>query len=230
MGAADEEEEDEAARSNEDEEFDRIYPARIRDLSSIHWTPVAVAAEMARMLVTRPGLRVLDVGCGPAKFCLVAATQTDGRFTGVELREDLASAARSAVSRLLLSNVEILQRNITDVSFDRLRCLLSLQSLRGEHGAGHKIDATIPLSPLLFKRYNNYVASQLGLKPTRHPGCHLCWLRRRNSRLLRVRAHALPRRAQALGEKAGIRSGDRESRPARLAQLSRPAWLGGAAP
>jgi len=30
---------------------------------------------------------------------------------------------------------------------------------------GHKIDATVPLSPLLFKRYNSYVAAQLGAMP-----------------------------------------------------------------
>ena len=71
MRAADEEEDDEAVRSSEDEKFERVYPARIRKLSAIYWTPVAVAAEAARLLVTRPGLRVLDVGCGPAKFCLV---------------------------------------------------------------------------------------------------------------------------------------------------------------
>ena len=30
---------------------------------------------------------------------------------------------------------------------------------------GHRIDATVSLSPLLFKRYNCYVAAQLGAMP-----------------------------------------------------------------
>ncbi len=38
--------------SVEDEKFDRIYPAQIRELSSVFWTPVAVAAEAAKLLVT----------------------------------------------------------------------------------------------------------------------------------------------------------------------------------
>ena len=68
--------------SVEDEKFDLIYPPQIRELSSLHWTPVAVAAEAAKLLVTAPGTRVLDIGCGPGKFCLVGASLTDGRFTG----------------------------------------------------------------------------------------------------------------------------------------------------
>ncbi len=53
--AADGEKEDEAERSIADEKFDRIYPARIRKLSAIHWTPVAVVAEaeMSAMLRDR---------------------------------------------------------------------------------------------------------------------------------------------------------------------------------
>ncbi|MBA3544254.1 MAG: class I SAM-dependent methyltransferase [Chthoniobacterales bacterium] len=121
--------------------------------------------EAARMLVTRPGLRVLDVGCGPAKFCLGAATLTDGRFTGVEVREDLANAARNAVGRHQLSCVEILQRNIIDVSFAEFDAFYLYNPFEENMPRGHKIDAAIPLSPLLFKRYNNYVASQLGFKP-----------------------------------------------------------------
>jgi hypothetical protein len=31
--------------------------------------------------------------------------------------------------------------------------------------SGHKIDSGVPLSPVLFKRYNNYVAAQLGSMP-----------------------------------------------------------------
>ena len=64
--------------SIEDEKFDLIYPPKIRKLSSIFWTPVAVAAKAAKWLVTVQGMRVVDIGCGPGKFCLVAASLTDG--------------------------------------------------------------------------------------------------------------------------------------------------------
>ena len=85
---------DQDPRSIEDEKFDQIYPARIRKLSALQWTPVRVAAEAAKLLATVPGTRVLDIGCGPGKFCLIAAALTDGHFTGIEQRLDLATAAR----------------------------------------------------------------------------------------------------------------------------------------
>src|SRR4029453_12415216 len=100
--------EDQDPRSIEDEKFDRIYPARIRKLSPLQWTPVCVAAEAAKLLVTVPSTRVLDIGCGPGNFCLVAAALTDGRFAGIEQRADLATAARKAAATLRLVNVEII--------------------------------------------------------------------------------------------------------------------------
>jgi cyclopropane fatty-acyl-phospholipid synthase-like methyltransferase len=108
---------EEESRSIEDEKFDQIYPERIRKLSPLQWTPVRVAAEAAKLLVTQPGTRVLDIGCGPGKFCLVAAALSDGHFTGVEQRADLAAAAREAAAALRLSNVEIVQDNITNIAF-----------------------------------------------------------------------------------------------------------------
>ena len=98
--------EDPAPFSIEDEKFDLIYPAKIRNLSSIFWTPVAVAAEAAKWLVTAPGVRVLDIGCGPGKFCLVAASLTDGNFTGVEQRKTLVDVAQLAATELGLLNAD----------------------------------------------------------------------------------------------------------------------------
>ena len=41
----------------------------------------------------KPGEVVLDIGCGPGKFCIVGALATTGRFTGVEQRKHLCDAA-----------------------------------------------------------------------------------------------------------------------------------------
>jgi tRNA G46 methylase TrmB len=109
--------EDQDPWSIEDEKFDQIYPARIRKLSPLQWTPVCVAAEAAKLLVTVPGTRVLDIGCGPGKFCLVAAALTDSRFTGIEQRADLVTAARKAAAMRQSANVEIIHGNVTEIAF-----------------------------------------------------------------------------------------------------------------
>ncbi len=152
-------------RSIEDEKFDLVFPARIRKLSGLHWTPVRVAAEAARFLVTASRTRVLDVGSGPAKFCLVAASLTHGSFTGVEQRKDLVAAARKAVLRLQLDDVEIIQGNVLDVAFAHYDAFYLYNPFEENNAREHKIDATVHLSPLLFKRYNSYVAAQLGAMP-----------------------------------------------------------------
>ena len=161
--------------SVEDEKFDLIYSPEIRELSSLHWTPVAVAAEAARFLVTdragyaegpaKAGTRVLDIGCGPGKFCLVGASRTDGRFTGVEQRSDLVLAARQAANDLRLTNVEFIHSNVLDVEFADYDAFYLFNPFEENMHYGHKIDSTVRLSPALFKTYTSYVAAQLGARP-----------------------------------------------------------------
>ena len=151
--------------SIEDEKFDLIYPRQIRELSPLHWTPVAVAVEAAKLLVTVSGLRVLDIGCGPGKFCLVAASLTDGQFTGVEQRSDLVAAARQAASHLALTEVEFIHGNVMDVTFADYDAFYLFNPFEENMHYGHKIDSAIHLSPALFKRYTSHVAAQLGARP-----------------------------------------------------------------
>src|SRR4029453_2057671 len=178
--------EDQDPRSIEDEKFDQIYPARIRKLSALQWTPVRAAAEAAKLLGTVAGRRVLDVGCGPGKFCLVAAALTDGHFTGIEQRADLATIARKAAATLRAVNVEIIHGNVTKIAFADYDAFYLYNPFEENMARGQKIDSAIPLSPVLFKRYNNYVAANLGSMPigTRVvtyagyadeiPGCYQC--------------------------------------------------------
>jgi len=165
--------------SIEDEKFDLIYPGQIRELSSIFWTPVAVAAEAAKLLATAPtcsavGLakarpRVLDIGSGAGKFCLLAASLTDGRFTGVEHRSDLVAAGRQAASDLGVTNVGFVQGNVLDVDFAEYDAFYLFNPFEENMHYGHKIDSAVRLSPTLFKTYTSHVSAQLGARPIGTP-------------------------------------------------------------
>ena len=150
--------------SIEDEKFDQIYPPQLRNLSPLFWTPVATAAEAAKLLVTAPGIRVLDVGCGPGKFCLIAAQLTDGCFTGVEQRAELVTAAQQGATQLGVTTAEFIHGNITDVPFADYDAFYIFNPFE-EHLHGHKIDAALAFSPELFRRYISYVSDQLGARP-----------------------------------------------------------------
>jgi SAM-dependent methyltransferase len=80
--------------------FDLLYPRAVRTVSSIFWTPVSVALRAAELLVVDCATRVLDVGSGAGKFCVVGALATGASFTGIEHRAHLVSTARDAARRL----------------------------------------------------------------------------------------------------------------------------------
>ncbi|HEY0713520.1 MAG TPA: class I SAM-dependent methyltransferase [Polyangia bacterium] len=96
-----------------DRAFDEMYPKWARTLSGTHFTPIDVAVRAARWLTGEDGdigdepvvtdggrpVRVLDVGAGVGKFCLVGALVTRGVFTGAELRPHLASIASEVARR-----------------------------------------------------------------------------------------------------------------------------------
>jgi len=80
--------------------FDRLFPEEARALSAEHWTPVAVAARAVRLLTARRATRILDVGAGSGKLCLIGALTTEARWFGIEEQAPLVGAAITA-ARLL---------------------------------------------------------------------------------------------------------------------------------
>lgn len=79
-----------------DEEFDQVFPEEFRERSFLHWTPVAVAMRAAELLAPEPSLRVLDVGAGVGKMCLVGALVTGATWWGIEQDQVLVAAANHA--------------------------------------------------------------------------------------------------------------------------------------
>jgi len=88
--------------------FDALLPPLTRARSSYTWTPIVVARRAAEHFARRGVSRVLDVGCGPGKFCIVAGlTRPALRFYGVEHSAALTRTALALTACLRLSNVEI---------------------------------------------------------------------------------------------------------------------------
>jgi hypothetical protein len=95
-----------------DEDFDLVYPEGIRRLSALHWTPVTVAARAAAILVQAGATRILDVGSGVGKFCLVGALVTSARFVGVERRQHLVDIAGATATKLGASRATFVHASI----------------------------------------------------------------------------------------------------------------------
>jgi len=67
-----------------DETFDRIYPMTHRHRSRVHWTPIDVALQVNRLFEGAPGGRILDIGSGVGKMCIVGALSGAAHWSGVE--------------------------------------------------------------------------------------------------------------------------------------------------
>jgi len=145
----------------DNERLDLIYPPEIRELSDRHWTPVAVARRAAEFLVSEPNTRVLDLGCGPGKFCIVGALTTAGHFTGVEQRQQLAHVARKAIQRGGISNAEIFHANVTEIDFQAYDAFYLFNPFEENLFTLGKIDESVELSKALYDQYTSHVAAQL---------------------------------------------------------------------
>lgn len=99
--------------------FDSIYPENIRRVSEIHWTPVDVARRAAELLNVGPKTRVLDIGSGAGKFCLVAALTSKGTFTGVEQRPHLVQVARKLARHYAIPHVSFIHARMEEIDWER---------------------------------------------------------------------------------------------------------------
>jgi predicted RNA methylase len=80
-----------------DAELDQVFPEELRDRSYLHWTPVAVAVRAAELLAPTPDVRVLDVGAGVGKVCVIGALVTGATWWGIEQDAvQVAAASRAA--------------------------------------------------------------------------------------------------------------------------------------
>ena len=86
--------------SIDDARFDQLFPQELRDLSALHWTPVEIAVRAAQLLSSIDNARILDVGSGIGKACLVATLSSTSSWWGVERDQALVSAANRAAKYL----------------------------------------------------------------------------------------------------------------------------------
>lgn len=149
----------------EDRLFNTLYPSRIKKLSKRHWTPVEVAKLAADYLAERPGKKVLDIGSGAGKFCLIGAASTKGLFYGVEQRESLVKLSQKIARTHHVHNVEFIHSNITQIYFSDYDAFYFYNSFYENIECLLAIDTTIHLEEKLYFKYSKYVKDQLKKTP-----------------------------------------------------------------
>lgn len=144
-----------------DKEFDQIYPKRIRELSYIHWTPIEVALLAVQWLDPDSNTKVLDIGAGVGKFCIIAAMQKKAKYFGLEMREDLVNVFQDTIDMLGLGDVQIIHDNVLNVEFKDFDAFYYYNPFCEQIAINGKIDNTIEFSQDKYREYEDYVIDQL---------------------------------------------------------------------
>ena len=144
-----------------DDDFDSIYPRNIRKLASKHWTPISVARDASAFLVNTPGTKVLDIGSGAGKFCMIGSLHTAGDFTGIEQRLELVNLSIKLTTLYSLNNVTFINTNITSVDLTRYDAFYIYNSFFENIDAHDRIDNTVLVNSSLYNSYSMYMKRQL---------------------------------------------------------------------
>ncbi len=130
---------------------DTFLPLAERRVSSLYWTPVHIALRVAEFLAPRWSTRVLDIGSGVGKFCIVGAAATGARFVGVEHRQHFVRIATAAATEARVRTARFIHGDFgaLDVrSFDSIYLYNPFEeSCLPET---YQLDATINLSTTRF--------------------------------------------------------------------------------
>jgi hypothetical protein len=143
-------------------QFDRLYPMDVAKNSHPHWTPVEVAIRALELFNPDDETRLLDVGSGCGKFCLIAGLTSKGHFNGVEQREYLVDVAQDLADELQVSNVSFINGDMTDLDWTIFNCLYFFNPFyENKMGTSFWIDDTLPINIDLYNTYIQTVESKL---------------------------------------------------------------------
>jgi hypothetical protein len=102
----------------DDEMFDQQLTHYERERSRQYWTPVAVAARVATAFAAQGAKKILDVGCGPGKFCVVAGClRPELELHGIEQRPRLVRLGLRVARQFGAHNVCLSTGDATQVSW-----------------------------------------------------------------------------------------------------------------
>lgn len=144
-----------------DEAFNAMYPRNIGRIAEKHFTPVAVAKTASEFLVTSADTKVLDIGSGAGKFCMVGAMHTAGHFTGIEQRTALVELSKRLSGAYALRNISFIIGNVTSVRFSDFNAFYIYNSFYENIDVRDSIDNSVVVNPPLYNAYLNYTLEQL---------------------------------------------------------------------
>jgi SAM-dependent methyltransferase len=150
----------------DDKTFSRALSPKYRAMSIVHWSPAEACRAAAKLLKTRASDRVLDVGSGVGKFCVLAALSHRGHFYGVEQRRDLVDEAESVARHFEAERASFIHSDAFELdwsSFDAFYFYNPFGELRFD--MTRRIDNAVTYDPAKHRQSVESVRDKLAAMP-----------------------------------------------------------------
>lgn len=158
--------EEETSKINRDDvAFDHALKKSVQGHSYVHWTPIEVIRTAVDWLGTESTNRILDIGSGVGKFCLIGAMNSRAQFTGVETRKKLVDQANSLKKELKLTTVDFIHSDIRQIDFSQFSSFYFYNPFCEHIALSGSIDDQISFDEDTYYMYQAFVEEKLKNMP-----------------------------------------------------------------
>lgn len=147
--------------TDSDLEFDKVYPKRFQKISKIHWTPIDVIKTAIDWLEENNKIKVLDIGSGVGKFCIVGSALSKHKFVGIEKRKTLFLRAQKTADFFGTKRATFINDNITNINFQEYDAFYYYNPFCEQISSSGWIDRKVDFSEEKYTHYVNYVMKEL---------------------------------------------------------------------
>jgi len=130
--------------------FDLLYSEKVRELSDMHWTPIATVIQALDFLPKENKLRILDVGSGVGKFCIVGALCSKHNFFGIEQRDYLVKEAESIKGIFPSARIVFRNGDALDYDWSKFDVLYFFNPFYLSNDPSERIDNSLPFGTRPF--------------------------------------------------------------------------------
>jgi SAM-dependent methyltransferase len=147
----------------EDMDFDQIFPPYYQFQSSVHWSSIGVARQIAAWLSSLKLRSIVDIGCGVGKLCFLLRILTEYEITGIEQRPKLVGIANKIIELNGFKHVSIVQKNMLDLDWDLFDIYYLYNPFQEHlvHEGFCSVENDIEFDPKNFAHYTSEVFRQL---------------------------------------------------------------------
>lgn len=144
-----------------DSSFDKIFQKKYSEISKVHWTPIEIAKIATNWLAKSADTKILDIGSGVGKFCIVGSMVSDAHFFGIEKRRSLVNETNRLKNKLKLNKINIINENVVNIDFKEFDSFYYFNPFCEQIATYGLIDDTLNPSNDNYETYQNHVFNQL---------------------------------------------------------------------